>query len=197
VYESRARAWTEAPSTVRALYRQRSRWAYGTIQSMWKHRRALTFAGDGGRAGARAVLAIVIFQALLPLTAPLIDLFAIYSIVFLDPMPILAFWGAFNLFQIALAVTAFRLDREPMRPLWALPLQQFLHRQISYLVVYDAVISALLGSRLGWQRSERTGEVDVLTTANHPALATADGALPAEGAVLLVEEHESIGAAGP
>jgi cellulose synthase/poly-beta-1,6-N-acetylglucosamine synthase-like glycosyltransferase/peptidoglycan/xylan/chitin deacetylase (PgdA/CDA1 family) len=166
VYESRARAWTEAPSTVRALYRQRSRWAYGTIQSMWKHRRALGFrvpTHPGGRAGARAVLAIAIFQGLLPLTAPLIDLFAIYSIVFLDPMPILAFWGAFNLFQIGLAVTAFRLDRESMRPLWALPLQQFLHRQISYLVVYDAVISALLGSRLGWQRSERTGEVDVLT----------------------------------
>jgi cellulose synthase/poly-beta-1,6-N-acetylglucosamine synthase-like glycosyltransferase/peptidoglycan/xylan/chitin deacetylase (PgdA/CDA1 family) len=197
VYESRARAWTEAPSTVRALYRQRSRWAYGTIQSMWKHRRALTFAGDGGRVGARAVLAIVIFQALLPLTAPLIDLFAIYSIVFLDPMPILAFWGAFNVFQIGLAVTAFRLDKESMHPLWALPLQQFLHRQISYLVVYDAVISALLGSRLGWQRSERTGEVDVLTTADHPALATAGGALPAEGAVLLDEEHETVGAPGP
>jgi peptidoglycan/xylan/chitin deacetylase (PgdA/CDA1 family)/glycosyltransferase involved in cell wall biosynthesis len=183
VYESRARAWTEAPSTVRALYRQRSRWAYGTIQSMWKHRSALFFAGEPadpsradteaprrsagvrarrGRAGARAVLAIAIFQVLLPLTAPLIDLFAIYSIVFLDPLPILAFWGAFNLFQTGLAVTAFRLDRESMRPLWALPLQQFMHRQISYLVVYDAVISALLGSRLGWQRSERTGEVDVL-----------------------------------
>ena len=53
LYENRARAWTEAPSTLRGLFRQRSRWAYGTIQSMWKHRRALTFAGDGssGRAG--------------------------------------------------------------------------------------------------------------------------------------------------
>jgi cellulose synthase/poly-beta-1,6-N-acetylglucosamine synthase-like glycosyltransferase/peptidoglycan/xylan/chitin deacetylase (PgdA/CDA1 family) len=215
VYESRARAWTEAPSTVRALYRQRSRWAYGTIQSMWKHRRALfstdepadaSRAGTGaprrsagmraGRAGARAVLAIAIFQVLLPLAAPLIDLFAIYSIVFLDPMPILAFWGAFNLFQIGLAVTAFRLDGESMRPLWALPLQQFLHRQISYLVVYDAIVSALLGSRLGWQCSERTGEVDVLT-ADHPTLAATAGAPPAEGAVLFVEEHETIGASGP
>ena len=120
LYENRARAWTEAPSTLRGLYRQRSRWAYGTIQSMWKHRRALTFAGDGG-AGGRAVVAILIFQVLLPLAAPLIDLFAIYSIVFLDPMPILAFWVAFNLFQLVLAWEAFGFDGESRRPLWALP----------------------------------------------------------------------------
>jgi len=159
LYENRARAWTEAPSTLRGLFRQRSRWAYGTIQSMWKHRRALTFAGDGSTTGGRAVVAILIFQVLLPLAAPLIDLFAIYSIVFLDPMPILAFWVAFNLFQFVLAWEAFGFDGESRRPLWALPLQQIGHRQISYLVVYDAIVSALLGSHLRWRHAERTGAV--------------------------------------
>jgi cellulose synthase/poly-beta-1,6-N-acetylglucosamine synthase-like glycosyltransferase/peptidoglycan/xylan/chitin deacetylase (PgdA/CDA1 family) len=163
VYEGRARAWTEAPATLRALYRQRSRWAYGTIQSMWKHRRALWSRGDGKR-GARAIAVLAVFQVLLPLTAPLIDLFAIYSIIFLDPMPILAFWAAFNIFQLTLAWVAFGFDEESRRDLWALPLQQFFHRQIMYLVVYDAVISALLGSRLGWQPSERTGDVTVAPT---------------------------------
>jgi peptidoglycan/xylan/chitin deacetylase (PgdA/CDA1 family)/GT2 family glycosyltransferase len=187
VYEHRARAWTEAPSTLRSLYRQRSRWAYGTIQSMWKHRRALLVrAGSGGSgrsargvragggvkgrarglgtrrvgdAGARAVAAVAVFQVLLPLAAPLIDLFAVYSIVFLDPMPILAYWGAFNLFQLTLAWAAFGFDGESRRPLWALPLQQFVHRQVMYMVVYDAIVSALLGGRLQWQRIERTGTV--------------------------------------
>ena len=42
VYEQEARAWTEAPSTIRGLYRQRSRWAYGTFQSMWKQASAAT-----------------------------------------------------------------------------------------------------------------------------------------------------------
>jgi cellulose synthase/poly-beta-1,6-N-acetylglucosamine synthase-like glycosyltransferase/peptidoglycan/xylan/chitin deacetylase (PgdA/CDA1 family) len=175
LYENRARAWTEAPSTLRGLYRQRSRWAYGTIQSMWKHRRALTSAGDGG-AGGRAVVAILIFQVLLPLAAPLIDLFAIYSIVFLDPMPILAFWVAFNLFQLVLAWEAFGFDGESRRPLWALPLQQIGHRQISYLVVYDAIVSALLGSRHGWRHAERTGAVTV----------------PVGGATALAGEPEAI-----
>jgi cellulose synthase/poly-beta-1,6-N-acetylglucosamine synthase-like glycosyltransferase len=161
VYEHRARAWTEAPGTLRSLYRQRSRWAYGTIQSMWKHRHALFSRKRSG--GARAVAALAVFQVLLPLAAPLIDLFAIYSVVFLDPVPILVYWGAFNLFQFVLAWFAFAFDEEPRRPLWALPLQQFVHRQVMYLVVYDAIVSALLGGRLSWQRIERTGEVTVGT----------------------------------
>jgi cellulose synthase/poly-beta-1,6-N-acetylglucosamine synthase-like glycosyltransferase/peptidoglycan/xylan/chitin deacetylase (PgdA/CDA1 family) len=201
LYEERARAWTEAPSGVRALYRQRSRWAFGTIQSMWKHRQALwstASVGDGADAsrrrlasrGARAVLVIAVFQVLLPLSAPLIDLFAIYSIVFLDPMPILAYWGAFNVFQILLAWSAFGLDGESRKPLWALPLQQFLHRQISYLVVYDAVISALLGTRLTWRHSKRTGDVQVHCQQAQPAVA---GAQLTQEQPLLVEQ-EIVGA---
>ncbi len=180
LYENRARAWTEAPSTLRGLFAQRSRWAYGTIQSMWKHRRALTFAGDGSTAGGRAVMVILIFQVLLPLAAPLIDLFAIYSIVFLDPMPILAFWVAFNLFQFVLAWEAFGFDGESRRVLWALPLQQIGHRQISYLVVYDAIVSALLGGRHGWRHAERTGTV-TLPLAEATALAGEAEAIEAPG----------------
>jgi hypothetical protein len=30
-----------------------------------------------------------------------------------------------------------------------------------YLVVLDAVVSALMGSRLGWHRVERTGDAEV------------------------------------
>lgn len=169
VYEQRARAWTEAPADLRGLYRQRARWAYGTIQSAWKHRAALWSRGEHGR-GRRAVGVLMLFQIALPLTAPLIDLFAIYSLIFLDPFPILLFWGAFNLFQLVLAWTAFGFDRESRRPLWALPLQQFLWRQVMYLVVLDSVISALLGSRQLWRHSTRTGARAVGGTGRATAL---------------------------
>lgn len=158
VYEPRARAWTEAPASLRALYRQRTRWAYGTIQSAWKHRSALWGKGEHAF-GRRAVAVLLAFQIALPLTAPLIDLFAIYSILFLDPMPILAFWLAFNLFQLTLAWVAFGLDGESRRPLWALPLQQLAWRQITYFVVLDGVLSALLGRQVGWRHLERTGTI--------------------------------------
>jgi cellulose synthase/poly-beta-1,6-N-acetylglucosamine synthase-like glycosyltransferase/peptidoglycan/xylan/chitin deacetylase (PgdA/CDA1 family) len=159
VYAQDARAWTEAPSNLRGLYRQRSRWAYGTYQSMWKHRDALW--RGGGRIGSRAIPYLVLFQVILPLAAPLIDLFAIYSILFLDPWPIVGFWIAFNAFQFTLAWFAFGFDGESRKPLWALPLQQFVYRQLMYLVVLDALASALLGSRLSWHRLERTGDVEV------------------------------------
>jgi cellulose synthase/poly-beta-1,6-N-acetylglucosamine synthase-like glycosyltransferase/peptidoglycan/xylan/chitin deacetylase (PgdA/CDA1 family) len=160
VYAQDARAWTEAPTTLRGLYRQRHRWAYGTFQSLWKHRDAVWTRGQG-KIGSRAIPYLLLFQVVLPLAAPLIDLFAIYSIVFLDPFPILGFWLAFNGFQFVLAWFAFGYDGERRRPLWALPLQQFVHRQLSYLVVIDSVVSALVGAQLSWHRVERTGDVEV------------------------------------
>jgi hypothetical protein len=42
-----------------------------------------------------------------------------------------------------------------------MPLQQFVYRQLMYLVVIESVVSALLGVRLRWQHLERTGEVEV------------------------------------
>ena len=38
LYDSTAIAWTEAPDTIRGLAKQRFRWAFGTLQCLWKHR---------------------------------------------------------------------------------------------------------------------------------------------------------------
>ena len=38
-FDSSAIAWTEAPATFRGLAKQRFRWAYGTLQCLWKYRR--------------------------------------------------------------------------------------------------------------------------------------------------------------
>jgi hypothetical protein len=108
-----------------------------------------------------AIPYLVLFQILLPLLAPLIDLFALYGIVFLDPVPVIGYWLGFNLLNLLLGFYAFRLDRESPRPLWAMPLQQFVYRQLMYLVAIESVISALVGNRIRWQPMERTGEVQV------------------------------------
>ena len=160
MYAEDARAWTEAPSTLRGLWRQRCRWSYGTLQSLWKHRAAFWRREEGG-IGRRALPYMILFQVLLPLTAPLIDLFAIYSILFLDPLPILAFWVAFNACQFVLAWVAFGWDHESRRPLWSLPFQQLVYRQLMYLVVIDSLMVALMGTHLRWHRHVRTGDVEV------------------------------------
>jgi cellulose synthase/poly-beta-1,6-N-acetylglucosamine synthase-like glycosyltransferase/peptidoglycan/xylan/chitin deacetylase (PgdA/CDA1 family) len=160
VYEENARAWTEAPATLRGLWRQRYRWCYGTLQSVWKHRAAIWRPGEQA-IGRRGLPYLVLFQIVLPLFAPLIDLFSIYGIVFLNPWAVLGFWCVFTSLQLLLGWYAFRLDRESPRVLWAMPLQQLVYRQLMYLVVVESVLTALQGSRLHWRPIARSGEVEV------------------------------------
>jgi len=162
VYAEEARAWTEAPSSLSALWHQRYRWCYGTMQAVWKHKAAI-WCQNERRIGRRGIPYLVLFQIGLPVLAPLVDLFAVYGLVFLDPLPVVGYWAGFNALQLGVGAYAFRLDGESPRPLWALPLQQFVYRQLMYLVVVESVLSALLGTRVRWQHVERTGELDVLT----------------------------------
>ncbi|NEA34386.1 glycosyltransferase [Streptomyces sp. SID13031] len=161
VYEERAKAWTEAPSSLGSLWRQRYRWCYGTLQAMWKHRGALVQRGSAGRFGRRGLGFLLAFQVLLPLLAPVVDVFALYGLIFLDPVRVAVLWVAFVSLQALTSLYAFRLDREPIGPLWTLPLQQFVYRQLMYLVVIQSVVTALAGSRLRWQRMERYGSLQV------------------------------------
>jgi cellulose synthase/poly-beta-1,6-N-acetylglucosamine synthase-like glycosyltransferase/peptidoglycan/xylan/chitin deacetylase (PgdA/CDA1 family) len=157
VYAEDARAWTEAPSTLGQLWRQRYRWCYGTLQAMWKHRSAIMQRGAGGHFGRRGLPYLLLFQVLLPLFAPVVDVFAVYGLIFLDPTRVAAVWLAFLLLQLGLAAYALRLDRESLRVLWALPVQQVVYRQMMYLVVIHSVVTALSGFRLPWQKLRRTG----------------------------------------
>ena len=74
VFEERARAWTEAPTNLTDLWRQRYRWSYGTMQSMWKHRGTVLARGAAGRFGRIGLLNLALFQIVLPLLAPLVRL---------------------------------------------------------------------------------------------------------------------------
>ncbi|MGW7403244.1 bifunctional polysaccharide deacetylase/glycosyltransferase family 2 protein [Streptomyces sp. NPDC054833] len=181
VYEEEARAWTEAPASLNALWRQRYRWCYGTLQAMWKHRGALAQRGAAGKLGRRGLVYLLLFQVLLPLLAPVVDVFALYGLVFLDPVRIIGLWLAFLLLQLLMGLYAFRLDGERPGPLWSLPLQQFVYRQLMYLVVIQSVFTALSGSRLRWQRMERYGSLQapVGTEAPSPPAPYADSAYPA------------------
>lgn len=157
VYEQSAIAWTEAPATLRQLWRQRYRWCYGTLQSMWKHKHSVVEHGASGRLGRRCLTYLAFFQVLLPLTAPVVDLAAIYGFIFLNPVEVAAFWAGFNLMQMLACGYALILDREKVRAVWVLPLQQILYRQLMYLVTIQSVMTALLGTRHRWQAIRRTG----------------------------------------
>ena len=71
MYEDRSLAFTEAPIDAKGLMRQRFRWSFGILQAVWKHGSAIR---KRSRLGWIALPNIVIFQILLPLVSPLIDL---------------------------------------------------------------------------------------------------------------------------
>jgi cellulose synthase/poly-beta-1,6-N-acetylglucosamine synthase-like glycosyltransferase/peptidoglycan/xylan/chitin deacetylase (PgdA/CDA1 family) len=162
VYEETAVAWTEAPATLRQLWRQRYRWCYGTLQAMWKHRRSLVQRGPAGKLGRRGLAYLALFQVALPLAAPAVDVYAVYGLAFLPLWQVAAVWFGLLILQALTAAYALHLDRERYGPLWTLPFQQIVYRQLMYLVVVQSVVTALLGSRLRWHRMVRTGSAAAL-----------------------------------
>ncbi|WP_405831442.1 glycosyltransferase [Streptomyces sp. NBC_01176] len=160
VYAEKARAWTEAPESVQQLWSQRYRWSYGTMQAIWKHRRAVVEKGPSGRFGRVGLPLVALFMVLAPLLAPLIDVFLLYGVVFGPTQKTIIAWLGVLAVQAVCAAYAFRLDRERMTHLISLPLQQILYRQLMYMVLIQSWITALTGGRLRWQKLRRTGVVE-------------------------------------
>jgi cellulose synthase/poly-beta-1,6-N-acetylglucosamine synthase-like glycosyltransferase/peptidoglycan/xylan/chitin deacetylase (PgdA/CDA1 family) len=168
-YTPAARAWTEVPATLRSLYRQRYRWSFGTFQSMWKHRGSWRDRGPSGRMGRFGLIYLFAFQLLLPLIGPAMDAYVVYGMFLADAPEAIAIWAVFLAVQTAGAGYALYLDGESLRPLWGLPLQQFVYRQLTYLVVIQSVVTAIHGSQLRWQTNHRTGHAArILATSTPP-----------------------------
>jgi len=174
-YEERAIAWTEAPDTLRALARQRFRWAYGTLQCMWKHRDAL-FRSPYGTLGWVGMPNVCIFQILFPLISPVMDLMLVWSFIAAalerwqhpaeytgaNLRQVLFYYALFLAVDWLAAAFAFALEKgERWSLLWGLFLQRFCYRQVMYYVVLKSVASAVYGALVGWGKLERKATVEM------------------------------------
>ncbi|HKF39452.1 MAG TPA: glycosyltransferase, partial [Candidatus Acidoferrum sp.] len=170
-YDEDAIAWTEAPETPTALVRQRFRWTFGTLQSFWKHRDTL-FRPKYGTLGCIALPNIFIFQILLPLISPVLDLLFFGSLVLwglaqlritqipqlwttADVQRSVVFFLGFLLIDVLTCVIAFALERhEDWTLLIPVLLQRFYYRQLMYLVLFRSVKEAVRGRPVGWKGVE-------------------------------------------
>jgi cellulose synthase/poly-beta-1,6-N-acetylglucosamine synthase-like glycosyltransferase/peptidoglycan/xylan/chitin deacetylase (PgdA/CDA1 family)/spore germination protein YaaH len=176
-YEDRALAYTEAPTSADGLMRQRFRWSFGILQAVWKHRSA--FARKGAL-GYVALPNIVIFQILLPLVSPFIDImFVVGSLKYLiwdkhfhpetaDPASfdqLLLFFMMFLVIDFIASVIAFSLERRhgrDRRDWWLLGhvwLQRFAYRQLFSVVLIKTLRRAIDGRHFSWDKLERTATV--------------------------------------
>jgi cellulose synthase/poly-beta-1,6-N-acetylglucosamine synthase-like glycosyltransferase/peptidoglycan/xylan/chitin deacetylase (PgdA/CDA1 family)/spore germination protein YaaH len=173
-FDSSAVAYTEAPSTFRGLAKQRFRWAFGTLQCLWKYR-DLTFNPRYGALGLVALPQVWLFQILLTALAPLADLLLVWQlfsqwIAYLqhgsefnnaDLVTVGIYYAVFTFVDLAAAVLGFLMERrEDWSLLWWLVLQRFGYRQLMYYVVVRAISTALKGPFVGWGKLERTGTVN-------------------------------------
>ncbi len=175
-YEDMALAFTEAPTTANALMRQRFRWSFGILQAVYKHR--AVFARKGFL-GFVALPNILVFQILLPLVSPFIDLMFATGVIWYfvqnyfhpesnDPASfhrLLIFFGAFLVIDFIASSIAFALERrqpEAREDAWLLSqvwLQRFAYRQVFSLVLFRTLKRAVQGLPFAWDKLDRTAAV--------------------------------------
>ncbi len=180
IYEDRALAFTEAPATPGGLMRQRFRWSFGTLQAIYKHQGAFL---KNRAMGLFALPNILVFQILLPLVSPFIDLMFIGSVVHYlldrhfhpeaasaaDFEKLLTFFLAFLVIDFITSALAFSLERRHAGTkgdgwlLFHIWLQRFAYRQLFSLVLFKTVKRAIDGRPFNWDKLERTAKLSAQT----------------------------------
>jgi peptidoglycan-N-acetylglucosamine deacetylase len=160
VYVPDAIAWTEAPESMRTLARQRSRWAYGTLQCLWKHR-DMVFNLNYRALGWFSLPSIWFFQIILVAVTPMVDLFLLASLPFGVWNAVLPFVIIFLAMDVILATLACMLEREPLVRAWRILPMRLIYRPMLSYCIWKAILRAIKGAWVSWGKLERTASVPV------------------------------------
>ncbi len=158
-YAPQAVAWTEAPETIRAFAKQRFRWAFGTLQCLWKHRELL-FDRHYGALGWFSLPSAWFFNILLVALGPIIDAILILSLLVSPANGILYFYFVvFLAADLLLATVACLIERERLRQVWLVLPMRFVYRPVLSFAVAKAIFKAVKGVWVGWGKLDRTASV--------------------------------------
>ncbi|WP_263381532.1 polysaccharide deacetylase family protein [Granulicella arctica] len=180
IYEDQALAFTEAPVNMDGLMRQRFRWSFGILQAIFKHRGAIR---QHRAMGLFALPNILIFQILLPLVSPLIDLMFVFGVIHylvdrhFHPetasttsfYKLLGFFLAFTVIDFCASALAFTLERKNKASkgdfwlLFHIWIQRFTYRQVFSLVLFKTVKRAIDGKPFAWDKLDRTAKMSKST----------------------------------
>lgn len=154
-YAPEAIADTEAPESIKALLSQRFRWAFGTLQCLWKHR-SLTFSPSSGWLGWLALPSIWVFQLGIIALTPVLDLLVIFSLFFGRGRAIWPYFFISLFLDIGLAALSSHFAKRSAWSAWrALPMR-FFYRPLLGYIVWKCFFKAIAGSWVRWKKLERT-----------------------------------------
>jgi peptidoglycan-N-acetylglucosamine deacetylase len=164
--DDEAIAFTEVPENVDALLNQRTRWTFGTLQAIWKHRDLLFRHGLLGW----YVLPQYVITIILPIVfMPFIVFMGIRTAQVQGIHVLLYYFLLFMGAHIIIAAIGIGLLREKWRHLWILPVYRIVFEPLRAYLLYTAIYMAVRGVRAGWNKAARTGRLDTgLVTVRQP-----------------------------
>jgi len=147
--------YTEVPSTLKGLYKQRMRWNTGTFQTVYKHRDALW------KREFRNLHSVGFPLILLSLFNPLASFLSVVAGLILAAtgqwLIFLEMVGIFLLAQIFVALAAISIDDEDYRLVSYAPLFVVGYRQFNDFVTILAAVRTIFGRGKAWNKLARAG----------------------------------------
>jgi cellulose synthase/poly-beta-1,6-N-acetylglucosamine synthase-like glycosyltransferase len=168
-YAPTAVALTEAPDTIAGLVRQRTRWAFGTLQCLIKHNDLLCNPRYKGLAFF-SIPSIWFFHFFLVALIPAVDSLLIFSLLNGAGSAILEYALAFMAVDMVTALAACIMEGEQLRWAWLILPMRLVYRPVLAWSVWKAIIRALRGAWVAWGHQERKGLI--------PAMARVSGTNP-------------------
>lgn len=178
VQENSAIAWTEAPMTMKGLFKQRLRWTYGNIQTLYKHRSMLfnpRFGALGLLTMPYALISVVVPLIFMPLTV----IVAVNSLIHGEWQAVAWFSAFVAGTHMLISIVAVLMVRESPMHLIVVPIYRLIYEPLRAYVVFGSALLALRGTAVGWYKPERTNSA-LMPAAPATAAALAPAPVPAD-----------------
>lgn len=160
VQDNSAEGFTEVPSDMATLAKQRYRWIFGNMQSFWKHR-SIAFNRNYGWLGM-VIMPYAMFNIITPiLFIPLLVGLAVSNIINEQFLLILGYIVLVLALQLITGSIAVLLARERRSLLLAIPITRFVYGPLKTYLLYKSVATILRGSQVSWNKFQRTNSVTI------------------------------------
>jgi peptidoglycan-N-acetylglucosamine deacetylase len=159
--DDEALAYTEAPETVDDLLAQRTRWTFGTLQAIWKHR-GMMFRPRFGALGCFVMPNYVLTVAMPVIFLPFVIIMGWLALQEQGPGVLVKYFILFILTHLIVAAVAVRLMGEKYHHLLMVPVYRIVFEPLRAYLLYTSVFLAIKGSRMQWKKLVRTGSMDTV-----------------------------------
>jgi hypothetical protein len=137
------------------------RWAFGTLQCLWKHR---DLAGSFNHPGLGwfSLPSVWFCQIFLVALVPVVDVMLILSLTWGAGGALAGYAVFFFALEWVMALLGCHLEGEPLRTSLRIFPMRIVYRPLLCYAVWASIIRALRGAWYGWGKQDRKGTVNPL-----------------------------------